>query len=257
MNKPVAMKTITSEVLWSLAHTKWLSVHSKRDCRIQVDLDYTVFHQSSRRGYELRNDLNLDLLKLQDWLYAKKISLNVVKTQSLIIGSDPNILRIEGQPDAPPSVSIGDQDIEMITNTRYLHFQIDSNLNCEKHINTIKIKANRALGLIKNSKKYLPSDVLNKMHRGIVEPHLSMSYRCSVLGCCNESKIDALQKIQNRASRIETSSPYDALDFWCNFLSGRAGQRGQGKQEIPRLHTNKFGDNRALLTDRPPVVYVD
>ena len=46
------------------------------------------------------------------------------------------------------------------------------------------------------------------MYRGIVEPHLS--YCCSVWGCYSESKIDVLQKIQNRAARIITSSPYDA-----------------------------------------------
>ena len=103
---------------------------------------------------------------------------------------------------------MGDQDIEMITNTKYLGAQIDSNLNWDKHIDTVKTKANRALGRIKYSKKYLPSDVLNKMYRGIVEPHLS--YCCSVWGCCSESKIDVLQKIQNRAARIVTSSPYDA-----------------------------------------------
>ena len=85
---------------------------------------------------------------------------------------------------------IGDQDIEMITNKRYLGVQIDSKLDWDKHIDTIKTKANRALGLIKYSKKYLPSDILNKMYRGIVEPHLS--YCCSVWGCCNESKLDVL-----------------------------------------------------------------
>ena len=46
------------------------------------------------------------------------------------------------------------------------------------------------------------------MYRGIVEPHLS--YCCSVWGCCSESKIDVLRKIQNRAARIVTSGPYDA-----------------------------------------------
>ena len=96
----------------------------------------------------------------------------------------------------------------MITNTRYLDVQIDSNLNWDKHINTVKTKANRALGLTKYSKKYLPSDKLNKMYRGIFEPHLS--YCCSIWGCCSESRIDVLEKIQNRAARIVTSSPYDA-----------------------------------------------
>ena len=103
-------------------------------------------------------------------MHANKLSLNVVKTQSLIIGSGPNIPKIESQPDAPPSFSICDQDIEMITGTRCLGVQIDSKLNWDKHIDTIKPKAIRALGLIKYSTKYLPSDILNKMYRGIFEP---------------------------------------------------------------------------------------
>ena len=45
------------------------------------------------------------------------------------------------------------------------------------------------------------------MYRGIFEPHLS--YCCSVWGCCSESKLGVLQKVQNRAARIVTSSPYD------------------------------------------------
>ena len=181
---------------------------SSQKSHVSMYADDTAISLSSKSIGDLLNYLNLDVLKLQDWLHANKLSLNDVKMQSLIIGSCPNICKIKSQPDAPPSFSIGDQDIEIITNTRYLGVQIDSNLNWDKHTDAIKTKANRALGLIKYSKKYLPSDVLNKMYRGIVEPHLS--YCCSVGGCCSESKIDVLQKIQNRAARIVTSSPYDA-----------------------------------------------
>ena len=59
--------------------------------------------------------------------------------------------------------SIGDQEIEMIANAKSLGVQVDSQLNWDKHVDTIKTKVNRALGLIQYSKKYLPSDVLNKM----------------------------------------------------------------------------------------------
>ena len=52
----------------------------------------------------------------------------------------------------------------MIANIKYLGVQVDSQLNWDKHIDTIKTKANRALGPITYSKKYLPSDVLNKMY---------------------------------------------------------------------------------------------
>ena len=73
---------------------------------------------------------------------------------------------------------------------------------------SIKTKANRSLGLIKYAKKYLPTDVLNKMYRGIVEPRLS---NCSsVWGCCGDSRISVLQEIQNRATRIVTNNSCDA-----------------------------------------------
>ena len=60
----------------------------------------------------------------------------------------------------------------MITDTKNLGFQTDSQLKSEKHIKTIKTKVNRSLGFTKHAKKYLPSDVLNKLHRGIVEAQL-------------------------------------------------------------------------------------
>ena len=60
----------------------------------------------------------------------------------------------------------------------------------------------------KHAKTFLPSGVLQKMYRGIVGPQFS--YCCSVWGCCSETKLNSLQKIQNRAARITTNSPYDA-----------------------------------------------
>ena len=109
----------------------------------------------------------------------------------------------------------------MITDTKYLGVQIDDKLQWDRHIEHVKAKALRALGLIKHAKKFLPLGDLQKMYRGIVEPHFS--YCCSVWGfglvtmvwgCCSETKLNSLQKIQNRAARITTNinSPYDASD---------------------------------------------
>ena len=59
---------------------------------------------------------------------CNKLSLNVVKTQPLIIGSGPNIQKIEEQTKAKPSFEIGDQKINMTTDTKYLGVQIDDKL---------------------------------------------------------------------------------------------------------------------------------
>ena len=59
-----------------------------------------------------------DLVNLQNWLHGNKLSLNLVRTQSLIIR--PNIEKIEKQTEAMPSFEIGDQKMNMITDTKYL-----------------------------------------------------------------------------------------------------------------------------------------
>ena len=58
----------------------------------------------------------------------------------------------------------------------------------------------------KYSKKYLSTEVLAKMYRGLVEPHFS--YCCSVWGNCSKRRIDSLQKVQNRAARLIMNSAY-------------------------------------------------
>ena len=45
------------------------------------------------------------------------------------------------------------------------------------------------------------------MYLTIVPPHFS--YCCSVWGCCGATKLKTLQKLQNRAARIVTGSPFD------------------------------------------------
>ena len=71
---------------------------SKQNSHVSMYADDTAISLSSKNSDDLQNDLNLYLLSLQDWLHANKLSLNVVKMQSLIIGSGPNIHKIESQP---------------------------------------------------------------------------------------------------------------------------------------------------------------
>ena len=124
----------------------------------------------------------------------------------------------------------------MITDTKYLGLQIDSKLKWDKRIDTVKTKTNRSLGIIMHVKKYLPSDVLNKMNRVIVEPYLNCC--CSVWGCCSESKISTSQKIQNRAARIVTNSPNDASAASRIQKLGWSTINKLEKKRPPRLFTS-------------------
>ena len=62
--------------------------------------------------------------------------------------------------------------------------------------------------MMKCVKKYLPLEIVKNMYTYIVEPHFRNC--CSVSGCCGETLLDKLQRLQNRAARIATNSSYDA-----------------------------------------------
>ena len=66
----------------------------------------------------------------------------------------------------------------------------------------------RAIGMIKYAKKFLPTDKLKLLYRGLIEPHLR--FCCSVWGGCGASTRKILERLQNRSVRIITNSPYDA-----------------------------------------------
>ena len=79
---------------------------SLEKAHVSMYADDTTISHSSKSLAALQHDLNCDLSNLQDWLHGNKLSLNVIKTQSLIIGSGPNIRRIQSQPDYPLSFEI-------------------------------------------------------------------------------------------------------------------------------------------------------
>ena len=84
---------------------------------------------------------------------------------------------------------------------------IDDNLKWESNVVCTQKKISRAIGLLKYAKHYVQEDTLRNMYLSIVQPHFS--YCCSVWGCCGATKLKTLQKLQNRAARIVTGSPFD------------------------------------------------
>ena len=66
----------------------------------------------------------------------------------------------------------------------------------------------RAVGYIKHARKFLPQETLRMLYLGLVEPHLI--YCCSVWGSCGTVLRQKIEKLQNRAVRIITFSPYNA-----------------------------------------------
>ena len=140
--------------------------------------DDTSISYASKSIGELNTVINRDLDCLNKWLQGNNLSLNVVKTQAMVIGSQPNLKKIADKSVEMPSFSIGDSVNDLVKNVEYLGVQLDSNLNWNQHMKVLCSKVSRAIGFLKRAKQFVPKETLIKMYRGIVEPHFR--YCCSV-----------------------------------------------------------------------------
>ena len=70
---------------------------------------------------------------LKTWLDENKLSFNVTKTQSLLIGSHYRIKALERPDSTKLSLSIGEELISSVADTKYLGLQVDQYLSWDQH----------------------------------------------------------------------------------------------------------------------------
>ena len=105
--------------------------------------DRSLCYQSSDIN-ELNEAINIDLKQLDIWLQGNKLSLNVAKTNSMLVSTKQqhNILKSRND---DLDLKIRDNDLEIIQKTKYLGVQIDNSLNWKEHIKTVSTKVQELL----------------------------------------------------------------------------------------------------------------
>ncbi|CAB4026264.1 Hypothetical predicted protein [Paramuricea clavata] len=98
--------------------------------------DDTNITVSGKSVKEAEVAINVDLNNIREWLLSNRLSLNLVKTEYLLIGSRHNINTLEEQ----PRVFIGDEPIKGVQVTKTLGVKIDQFLTWDSHIDQISKK---------------------------------------------------------------------------------------------------------------------
>ena len=153
-----------------------------KECRMTMYADDTSISYSSTSLEGINQTLNYELNLLEQWLHGNKLSLSVLKSQAVVIGSQPKVKKITDKSINHPKFFIGDCPVENVDPIRYLGLIVDENLNWKGHINSLCTMISRAIGFLKYTRKYLPQNTLVRLYQGIVEPHFR--YCCSVWGNC-------------------------------------------------------------------------
>ena len=175
---------------------------------MSMHADDTSLCLKSKDISQLNETINVDLEHLDSWLKGNKLSVNVAKTQSMLIATKPKHRTLNNAA-GKLNLEISGRELDVVKKTKYLGVRDDNSLYWKEHIKAVSSKVSRAIGFLKHARNILPVASLKTLFLGIVEPHFR--YCCSVWGCCGTTDINLeIFKLQIRAARIVTNSSYDS-----------------------------------------------
>ena len=154
-----------------------------------------------------RRGLNEDLSRLDAWLISNKLSLNVTKTQSMLVAIRAKRKALD-KSNRNLQVKINGTELEVVSKIKYLEVLLDNSLNWKDQVRAVSSKVSRGLGILKHAENFLSFSAMTSLYTRIVEPHFR--YCCPVWGCAGTTEITRLQKLQNRAAGIVADSSFDS-----------------------------------------------
>ena len=139
-----------------------------------------------------------EMEKLVNWLEINKLTLNIGKTHYMLFRNSHKKAHFTQK------LVIWGQEIEMVESTKFLGVYLDSRLAWRNHIDYIKGKISRGIGIICKARKYLNQSTLISLYYAFIYPYLS--YCVEVWGNTYKSYTDPILRLQKKVLRISTGS---------------------------------------------------
>ena len=155
---------------------------------------------SSKDPKDLRKKLNEDLRLLYEWLCSNRLSLNVSKTEFIIFKPAKKVLRDR------ITLRLNGVTLFESRKIKYLGLIMDDKLSWKHHVNELRKKLNRTVGIIYGLKKYCNESILKSMYYALF--HSYLMYGLSIWGLASRNLTKPIQLLQKKVIRIITNSDY-------------------------------------------------
>ena len=113
------------------------------------------------------NQINTKFNEITSWCMANKLTVNVDKTNYMIIKTPQRNTTFEG------NLSIGNNTIEQVSHASYLGVTIDSSLSWKYHIQKVIEVITPKIGIITRLRHYVPKSILIQLYNACILPHLT------------------------------------------------------------------------------------
>ena len=186
--------------------------------------DDTLLHRLVREEND-RQELQKDLERLEKWEDQWDMHFHPQKC---------NILSIERSKSKAASQDyfLHGQNLEKVSDTKYLGVTLQNNLKFDKHIDNICSKASKMLGLLGRNLKAAPLKTKELGYNALVRPVLE--YASSVWDPHTTKEKTKIEKIQRRAARFVTKN-YKKTDSVNAMLKDLKWQSLENRRKKARL----------------------
>ncbi|MCP4485285.1 MAG: reverse transcriptase family protein, partial [Flavobacteriaceae bacterium] len=161
--------------------------------------DDTSLFYSNKNIDNLEETVNCELAKISDWLIANKLTLNVNKSNFMII--KPRQKKLPRN----VNLSLNSETLEESDCVKYLGVLIDKNLTWKNHIKHVTTKVAKSIGILSKIRHFAPKNVLINVFNAFISPHIN--YGIINWGGAYPSSLDQLNKCLKKAARIITFKP--------------------------------------------------
>ena len=150
---------------------------STLSCKIPKNLDEQP---------QLINQMNCELERVDKWLCANKIKINVTKTKYVLF----SLRRVNYS----IKIKIGSGSIQRADSTKFLGVYLDEQLNFSCHTNHIAKKISMTLGVLNKTREVFPPNIRLMLYNSLILPYIKYGI-ISWYGCpaYNRNKITILQ----------------------------------------------------------------
>ena len=160
--------------------------------------DTSVFIESDNESTIIQT-LNTELDKLNGWLRANKLTINVSKTYYMLFHRGRRKININDP-------CLNNTLINKVKYIKFLGVIIDENLKWNNHITYIKNKIAKGFGIILRARKFFSRKTLLNLYQSFIFPYLI--YCVEIWGNTSDIYLQPLIKLQKKIVRVITFSEY-------------------------------------------------
>ena len=134
---------------------------------------------------------------LYSWLKANKLSLNIAKTEFMVVSSRQKFL---AENCSELNIRLDNQPISRVDHAKSLGLIIDDRLSWSNYIKELCRKISSAIGALRRIRSLVSQSTAVQIYNALIQPHFD--YCAPVWDGLSSYLCEKLQKLQNRAARV-------------------------------------------------------